>query len=82
MFCVGLRNKSYCILNTQYEKDTYFEMKQKIITRMQVEGTWGDFLGFDFSSFPYNDTSAYDFFKVQRVIYANGREEIVDVHAK
>ena len=31
---------------------------------------------------PYNDTLAYDYFKVNKVIYSDGREEIIDEDAR
>jgi len=82
MFSTGLRNKKHCILNKQYSEEQYFEIKEKIITHLKQTWEWGDFLGFDMSLFPYNDTSSYDFWKVNKVIYPDGREEIVDVSAK
>lgn len=32
--CVGLKKKQYCILNKQYSKEEYFELKAKIIEHM------------------------------------------------
>ena len=37
---------------------------------------------FDMSTFPYNDSSSYDFWKVNKVIHSDGSEEIVDKNAK
>ena len=34
--CVGLRNVQYCILNKQYSKEEYFELKAKIIEHMST----------------------------------------------
>ena len=34
--CVGLRNAQYCILNKQYSKEEYFELKEKIIEHMST----------------------------------------------
>ena len=33
--CIGLRNKQYCILNTQYTKEEYENLVPKIIARMR-----------------------------------------------
>ncbi|USN58889.1 MAG: hypothetical protein H6767_02090 [Candidatus Peribacteria bacterium] len=35
--CVGLRNKQYCILNTQYTQKEYELLIPKIIARMQQD---------------------------------------------
>ena len=82
MFSMWLRNKKYCILNKQYDKKEYFEIKEKIITYLKSRWEWWDFLWFDVSTFPYNDTSSYDFWKVNKVIYADGTEKIIDPKAK
>lgn len=56
--CFGLQNKSYCILNTQYEPEEYFKIVDKIKTKMINDGEYGDGLGFAFSAQPYNFSSA------------------------
>ena len=33
--CIGLRNKQYCILNTQYTKEDYEEIVAQIIESMK-----------------------------------------------
>ncbi|MDD5770580.1 MAG: hypothetical protein PHE25_06420, partial [Candidatus Gracilibacteria bacterium] len=50
MFCIGLKNKKYCILNKNYEKEEYFKLKEKIIGKLKNNGEWGKFLGFDISN--------------------------------
>lgn len=70
--CVGLRNKQYCILNRQYEKDEYFAMLDKIKTQMmelpftsKISGqtfSYGDFFPSEHSLFAYNETVATDFY--------------------
>jgi hypothetical protein len=42
---------------------------------------WGENIPFTSSQFPYNDTLAYDIFKVNKVIYSDGKEEIIDENA-
>ena len=81
MYCIGLKGKKYCILNRQYEKEKYFELKVKIIADQKQRDHWWEYLWFDFSPFPYNDTLAYDYFKVNRVLYADGTLETVDPDA-
>lgn len=38
--CVGLTNKSYCILNKQYTESEYFALIPKIIDHMTMAGEW------------------------------------------
>ncbi len=68
--CVGLRNKSYCVLNKQYTKREYEELVQKIIAHMyempyvDPKGStykYGDFFPPEFSPFSYNETIAQDY---------------------
>lgn len=73
--CVGLRNKSYCIFNTQYSKDDYFLLREKIILQMNempytdAQGKvfrYGEFFPPEFSPFAYNETMAQDFFPLNK----------------
>lgn len=81
MFCVGLRAKKYCILNTQYSKEEYFNKKREIITDLKAEGKWWNSLDWDLSLFPYNDTLAYDYFKVYSVTDVHGNIKVIDDQA-
>lgn len=81
LFCIGLRNKKYCILNKQYEKADYFRKKVEIIDRLKMAGKWGESLPWSMSPFPYNDTLTYDYFKVHTVIAHDGTETVVDPSA-
>lgn len=56
--CVGIRNKKYCILNKQYNKEEYEKLREKIINKMKKEGIYGDFFPKDLSPFGYNESSA------------------------
>jgi len=69
--CVGLRNKHYCILNVQYEKDEYQKLKEKIISHMSKIAyqdrsgrsvKYGEFFPLEFSPFAYNETVAQELF--------------------
>jgi len=60
--CVSLRNKKYCILNKQYEKEEYEKLKEKIIGSMKKDGTYGDFLPPSLSPFGYNETLAQEYY--------------------
>ncbi len=54
--CVGLRNKKYCILNTQYTKEEYEALKATIIANMKARGEYGKFAPYSMGLAPYNRT--------------------------
>ncbi|MCF7830409.1 hypothetical protein K9M41_00190 [Candidatus Gracilibacteria bacterium] len=58
--CVGLHNAKYCILNKQYSKEEYEELKEKIIEHMKKTNEWGEFFPMKLSPFGYNETIAQD----------------------
>lgn len=73
--CVGLRGKSYCILNKQYTKEEYEELRNKIIEHMKntpyvdKQGNkyfFGEFFPSDLSPFAYNETTANEFFPLTK----------------
>ncbi len=68
--CAGLRNKEYCIFNTQYSKADYETEVVNIITHMIQTGEWWQFFPSSLSPFGYNQTIAQD-------IYPAMREEFV-----
>ncbi|MGC9968878.1 MAG: hypothetical protein ABSC29_04095 [Minisyncoccia bacterium] len=69
--CLGLRNKEYCIFNTQYSKEEFEALKVKIIAHMEAapyvdakgrEYRYGEFFPIEISPFAYNETVAQDYF--------------------
>lgn len=73
--CIGLRNKSYCILNKQYTKEEYFELVSKIKQHMvnmpycDEKGRiykYGEFFPIELSPFCYNETIAQNFFPLTK----------------
>ncbi len=64
--CIGLRQKQYCILNTQYTKEEYEQLLPKIIQHMQKTGEWGQFLPVALSPIGYNESNAYSFYPLTR----------------
>ncbi len=71
--CVGLRKKSYCILNKQYTKEEYEQLVPKIIAHMNempyvdkkgIVYKYGEFFPAQFSSFGYNTTQAQEYFPI------------------
>ncbi|MDP3762668.1 MAG: hypothetical protein Q8Q97_01165, partial [bacterium] len=73
--CVGLRNKSYCILNKQYTKEEYEKLVPRIIEHMnQMPYTdqkgriykYGEFFPPELSPFSYNETIAQEYFPLTK----------------
>ena len=73
--CVGLKKKKYCILNKEYSKEDYENLKAQIIKQIEdvpykdkagIIYHYGDFLPVDFSPFAYNETLAQDFFPLTK----------------
>ena len=58
--CIGLKRKSYCILNRQYTKKEYEELVPRIVEHMKKTKEWGEFFPVHYSSFGYNETVAQD----------------------
>ena len=63
---VGLRKKSYCILNKQYTKEGYEQLKARIIEQMKATGEWGSFFPTAMSPFAYNASDANGFLPLDR----------------
>lgn len=60
--CVGLRNKQYCIFNTQHSQAEYEKLLSEILTRMIADGEWGEFFPESASPFGYNESTANEYF--------------------
>ena len=60
--CVAIKNREYCILNKQYSKDEYFELKDRLVAMMKEGGEFGEFFPVNISPFAYNESVAYDYF--------------------
>ena len=88
LWCIGLKNKSFCILNKQYTKEEWFEKANEIFAQMEKDWTlWAFFPGW-MNPFYFNDTAAYlinDTFtkeEVEKEWYLRRDEEIkVDIPA-
>lgn len=64
--CVGLTQKSNCILNKQYSKEEFEELFPRIIEHMKHTGEWGQFFPPSLSPFGYNETVANDFYPLTK----------------
>ena len=58
--CIGLKKKSYCILNKQYGKEEYESLVSRLIHHMKKTGEWGEFFPISLSPFAYNESVAYE----------------------
>ncbi|MFA5917615.1 MAG: hypothetical protein WC850_05280 [Candidatus Gracilibacteria bacterium] len=64
--CIGLKNKSYCILNKQYEKNEYEKLVPKIIEHMQKNNEWGEYFPVNISPFGYNESASQEYFPISK----------------
>jgi hypothetical protein len=64
--CVGLHDKSYCILNKQYTKEEYEELVPKIIEKMMKDGEWWEFFPASMSPYGYNESEANEYYPLEK----------------
>lgn len=74
-----LSNQEYTILNKKYEPNLRKETASNIIEELQAKNMFWEFFDVSLSPYPYNDSVAYDYYPVGKVI-ENGSEKIVDKH--
>ena len=69
--CVNLKRKSYCILNKEYDKESFDKLRTQIIADMKKNPYvdklgrkfgYGEFFPPEMSQFPYNKSNAMRFF--------------------
>jgi len=70
IWCVWLKNKSYCILNKQYSKEEWEKIAIKIFTQMEQDWILWDFFPWKLNPFYFNDT-------VANLIWWFTKEEVV-----
>jgi len=64
--CISLHRRRYCILNRQYTKEEYETLVPQLIAAMRQQGEWGEYFPIQLSPFSYNETSAPDYFPIDR----------------
>ncbi|MEI7765519.1 MAG: hypothetical protein WCI93_02945 [bacterium] len=64
--CDAIRKGEYMILNKTYSKEKYYELKEKIITELKNDKTYGQFFPASLAPFAYNETLAHDFFPLTK----------------
>lgn len=58
LWCVGLKNKSYCILNKQYTKEEWYIVADQIFAEMDEKWLLWEFFPPSMNPFYFNDTAA------------------------
>jgi hypothetical protein len=73
--CIGMRKKEFCILNKQYDQETFKKMRSKIIAHMQekpyvdtrgITYGYGEFFPSEISPLSYNESVAIDYFPLTK----------------
>ena len=62
----GLRKRDYCILNKQYTKEEYEELRENIVAEMKAKNEYGEFFPPSFAPFGYNETVAQEQFPLTK----------------
>ncbi len=62
--CSCLQNKKYCIMNKQYSKDEYFQLKEKIIKYAKDEWVYGEFFPSKYKPAPSNYCRSLDLYNI------------------
>ncbi|MFA7192220.1 MAG: hypothetical protein WC089_02910 [Candidatus Paceibacterota bacterium] len=64
--CIGIRKGKYLILNREYSKEEYLDIRKKIDEQMKGDENYGQFFPTDIAPFGYNETLSQDFFPLTR----------------
>ena len=59
---IGLKKKKYCILNKQYSKEEYENLKNKIIGDMKLRGEYGKFFPYEMAVDAFNFSNGMFYF--------------------
>ena len=82
--CVGLKKKKYCILNKQYDKESFEKLKAEIVEGMKKQGEYGKFLPYSMSPGPFNLSTGILYFsdtKKEDILRLGGYwEDINETH--
>jgi hypothetical protein len=66
--CIGLKYKSYCIFNVQYDPEEYERLLGLLLEQMLSSSQWGEFFPVWLSPFGYNHSVASDYFPMEKAI--------------
>lgn len=81
LYSIWLKNKSFCILNKQYSKEEYTEKSAEILKKLKENWLFWSFFSNEFNNIPYNDSAAMEYFPIQKLIFPDKREEILNKDA-
>jgi len=58
--CIGMKRRSFCILNKQYIKEEYTALRGRIVDHMKETREFGEFFSFQLTPFAYNESVAHE----------------------
>ncbi len=64
--CSNMKKAEYCILNKQYRKEDYEDLRARIVEHMKSTGEWGEFFPIENSLWCYNETIAQDYAPLEK----------------
>ncbi|HUC89034.1 MAG TPA: hypothetical protein VMR49_03325 [Candidatus Paceibacterota bacterium] len=64
--CISIRKGNYMILNKEYSKEEYFNLKEKIEEQFKKEDIFGQFFPPEVAPFAYNESLIQDFFPLNK----------------
>ncbi len=62
--CNAIRKGQYMVLNKEYSKEEYEQIRNDIYETMKKDGTYGQFFPSTFSPFGFNETLGFDHYKI------------------
>lgn len=60
--CMAIKKGSYCLLNKDYTKEDYDQLRNKIIENLKKDNKYGEFFPKEIMLFGYNETTAMEEF--------------------
>lgn len=64
--CISIRKGNYMILNKEYPKEEYFEIKNQIEKQLKMDGLLGQFFPPTVAPFAYNESLINDFYPLTK----------------
>jgi hypothetical protein len=64
--CISIRKGNYMILNKEYAKEEYLEIKEKIENQLKEDGLFGQFFPPEVAPFSYNESLIQDFYPLPK----------------
>ncbi|MES3032068.1 MAG: hypothetical protein V4699_02370 [Patescibacteria group bacterium] len=64
MGCNAIRKGQYMILNKEYSKEDFYNIKEQIDTQMKKDGSFGQFFPPELAPFGFNETLGYDYYQI------------------